>query len=145
MINATGFAPVYYHTDYWDTNTPGLLIRRHRRPRKILFTPLRVAGLPIPETRIGRRRTTYFEFEDGSTTTRVDEDRTDPAVSQLITDRYYKGYTTFTINPESTTGRRIVGKTNVGIPTVSFATPPITTPPHATSKKTCDYTSSNST
>ena len=49
MINATGFTPVYYHTDYWDLNTPGLLIRRHRRPRKVLFTPLKVAGLPIPE------------------------------------------------------------------------------------------------
>ena len=132
MINATGFTPVYYHTDYWDLNTPGLLIRRHRRPRKVLFTPLKVAGLPIPESKVGRRRTTYFEFEDGTTTTRVDDDWTDPAVSQLITDRYYKGYTTFTINSDNPTGKRLVKKTVTGTPTISLATPPTTTPPHAT-------------
>ena len=39
-INATNYdKPVYYHTDYWDISTPGLLIRWHRRSRTTLFSP----------------------------------------------------------------------------------------------------------
>ena len=39
-INATGTAPpVYYHTDYWDTSQPGLLIRWHRRSRRCARWP----------------------------------------------------------------------------------------------------------
>ncbi len=133
MINATGFTPIYYHTDYWDTNTSGLLIRRHRRPRKTLFTPLKSTDLPIPLGQIGRRRTTYFEFEDGTTATRVDDDWTDPDVSQPIVNKYCKGYTSFGTNVDKSTGRKITGKASFSRQPLNIADP---TPPRQKKRAT---------
>ena len=124
-ISATSSRPTYYHTDTWETNLPGKLVRRHKRLRRTLYTPVGSKDCPVDLESIALERVTYMEFSDGTTETRTDLDWTDEGVSNLMTDRHWKGTTTFKLRSDGT-GKRLRGKTS-DFRSTSLATSPADT------------------
>ena len=81
--------------DYWDYNAPRSTVTRHHdRPRRALFTPIRVRGAPPGKALTAFRRTTGTFLDNGECFTRVDN-WTTRSTAHLPLDRAWLGSSTF--------------------------------------------------
>ena len=107
---APTFKPtIQYHADKWVLDSANhTLTRLHKRVRTTLFSPDGTKDRPIELKDLSNERTTFMEFEDGSTTSVTDDWRTsdDPRAMQ---EKRFKGRTVFKL-ASVPTGRKLLGK-----------------------------------
>ena len=99
---------IQYHADKWvlDSANP-TLTRLHKRVRTTLFSPEGTKDRPIDLKDLTNERTTYLEFEDGSTISVIDDWRTSDA-PRAVQEKRFKG-TVFKL-ASVPTGRKLLGK-----------------------------------
>ena len=107
---APTFKPtIQYHADKWVLDSANhTLTRLQKGVRTTLFSPDGTKDRPIELKDLSNERTTFMEFEDGSTTSVTDDWRTsdDPRAMQ---EKRFKGRTVFKL-ASVPTGRKLLGK-----------------------------------
>ena len=110
---APTFKPLtQHHADKWVLDsTNHTLTRLHKRVGTTLFSPEGTKDRPIELKDLSSERTTFMEFEDGSTTSVTDDWRTsdDPRAAQ---EKRFEGRTVLKL-ASVPTGRKLLGKQSI--------------------------------
>ncbi len=83
------------NNDHWEATRPEYWARRHVKPRRSLFTPMRVPGGPRNSEAIGSVRVTIGKFDDGEPFMIEDDWKGSPELHHRL-EREWTGVTAFT-------------------------------------------------